>query len=93
MKHVYPVGVIVCLEKNQIGVRVLGWPAIETRFFIGRKLRLKSRGNFLREIGLNSEDVGQIAIIIFRPNMFVVVGVDQLHIHPHAIADAANAAF
>ncbi len=92
-KHVPPVGVIVCLDEEQIGVRILGWPVIEPRFFIWRKFRLKSRGNFLREIGLDGEDVGQIAVVIFRPNVLVVVRVDQLHAHSDAIADPTDAAF
>src|SRR2546423_6709220 len=57
-KHVRPVGVIVRPDEEQIGVRILGWPAIETCFFIWRKLCLKSRDDFLREIGLNGEYVG-----------------------------------
>jgi hypothetical protein len=93
VKHFPLAGVIVCLNEEQIGVRILGWPVIETRFFIRRKFRLKSGGNFLREIGLDGKDVGQIAVVIFRPNVLVVVGIDQLHVHAHPIADAANAAF
>ena len=86
-------GIIVRLDKEQIGFRILGWPAIEARFFVWRKFCLKSGGDFLREIGLNGEDISQIAVVIFRPNVLVVVGVDQLHVHAHAIADAADAAF
>ncbi len=93
MEHLRSIGVIVCLNKEQIGVRVLGWSPIETRFFVWRKFRLESGSNFLREIGLDGKDVGQIAVVIFRPNVLVVVGIDQLHVNPNAIADAANAAF
>ena len=50
-------------------------------------------GNFLREVGLDGKDIGQITVVIFRPDMFVVLGVDQLHIHPHAISLAPHAAF
>ena len=30
----------------------------------------------MREIGLNGENIGQITIVIFRPNVLVVGGVD-----------------
>src|SRR5438105_12918468 len=93
VKHLRSIGVIVCLNEEQIGVRILGWPLIETRFFIGRKFRLESGSDFLREIGLDGKDVGQITIVILRPNVLVAVGVDQLDVDAHSIADAANAAF
>src|SRR5438477_6566246 len=93
MKHLRSIGPIVRLNEEQIGLRILGRPVIETRFFIRRKFRLESGSDFLREIGLNGKDVGQIAIIILRPDMLVVVGIDQLHVHAYPIADAANAAF
>ena len=53
----------------QVGVSgsVSSSTPIETRLLIWRKLCLKSRDNFLREIGLDGEDVGQIAVVIFRP--------------------------
>ncbi len=92
-KHLLAIGVIVCLDEEEIGVGILGWPLIEPCFFIWRKLCLKSRGDFLREIGLDGEDVSQIAVVIFGPNVLVAVCVDQLHAHSDAIADATDAAF
>ena len=47
----------------------------------------------MREIGLDGEDVSQIAVVIFRPNVLVAVCVDQLHAHSDAIADSTDAAF
>ncbi len=93
VEHFSLAGVTMCLDEEQISVWILRRPAIETRFFIWRKLRLKSRGNSSGKIGLDGEDVGQIAVVIFGPNVLVVVGIDQLHVHAHPIADAANAAF
>ena len=81
------------LEKKQVSVRILGWPAIEARFFVGREFCLEGGTDFLREIGLNRKDIGQIAVVIFRPNVLVGVGVDQLDVDAHAIADPANAPF
>ena len=93
LKHVHAIGIIVRLDKEQVSVGILGWPIIESRFFGWGKFCLKSRGNFLREIRLYGKDVSQIAIVIFCPNMFVVVRVDQLHVHSDAIADPTDAAF
>ena len=45
------------------------------------------------EIGLNGKDVCQVSVIIFRPEMLVVHGIDQLHVYTHAIADPADTAF
>ena len=47
----------------------------------------------MREVSLDGKHVGQIAIVIFCPNVLVVVGVDQLHVDTHPIADPAHAAF
>src|SRR6059058_4421792 len=93
VKHLRSIGPIVRLNEEQIGVRILGWPVIEKCFFIWRKFRLESGSDFLREIGLDGKDVGQIAIIILRPNVLVVVGIDQLDVDAYPVADAANAAF
>src|SRR4029453_19277908 len=32
-EHLLAIGVIVCLDEEQIGVGILGWPLIETCFF------------------------------------------------------------
>src|SRR5437667_6351723 len=42
---------------------------------------------------LNRKDIGQIAVVIFCPNVLVVVRVDQLHVHSDAIASPTDAAF
>ncbi len=39
-KHVRSIGVIVRLNEEQIGVRILGWPIIESCFFVRRKFCL-----------------------------------------------------
>src|SRR4029077_11299059 len=84
---------IVRLDKSEIGLAVFRGLAFESRFFRGRKLGLERVGDFLREIGLNGKHIRHIAIIIARPNMLVTVGVDQLHVYPHLVAGAADAAF
>ena len=56
---------------------------------VGESWACSSLRDLLREIGLDRENVRQIAIVILRPDMLVVLGVDQLHIHPHPIARLA----
>ena len=84
---------IVRLDEGEIGLAVLGRLARHLRLLGRRKLRLQFVRDFLREIGLDREDIRQIAVVIFRPDMLVVHGVDQLHVHPHSIPGLAHASF
>src|SRR5207237_5001542 len=77
----------------EVGIWILGRPVIQPRFFVWRKFCLQGGGYFLREIGLDGENVGQIAVVIFRPNVLVVARVDQLHVHSDAVATATDAPF
>ena len=47
----------------------------------------------MRQFALDREHVGQLAIVHLRPQMFVVGGVDQLHVDPHALPFPAHASF
>src|SRR5882724_306298 len=49
---------IMRLDKSEIGLAVLRWPAFHSRFFYRRKLRLERFRNFLSEVGLNRKHVG-----------------------------------
>src|SRR6266581_2248638 len=90
---IWSIGIVVRLDKKQICIGIFCRLAIKLFFFVGREFRLKGRGNFLREIGLNRKNVGQIAVIVFSPDVLVVIRVDQLHAYTHAIASATDAAF
>ena len=46
----------------------------------------------MSKIGLDGKHVGHIAVVIARPNVLVTAGIDQLHVDPHLIAGAPNAA-
>src|SRR5207237_3112725 len=84
---------IMRLDKSEIGLAVLRWAAFHSRFFYRRKLRLERFRDFLGEIGLNRKDVGQIAVVIARPKMFVRGRIDQLHVNANTIPGTAHAAF
>ena len=81
------------LNKEQIRIRILVLALSSRSFSFGGKFCLQGGGNFLCEIGLNRKDVSQIAVVIFCPDVFVVVRVDELNVHPNAIASATDATF
>ena len=76
VEQIHLVGVIMRLDVEEVGICVLGRSVIEPRFFVRGKFCLQCRGDFLREIGLNGKNVSQIAIVIFRPKVLVVAGID-----------------
>src|SRR5438045_3302219 len=50
-------------------------------------------GNRFRNVALNFENVGQLAIVNLGPEMRARECVDQLHIDPHLIVCSLHAAF
>src|SRR6266576_3946095 len=75
-KHIWPGSVVVRLNEEQIRVWILRRSTIDPRFFAWRKLGLQRRGDFLREISLDRKNVSQIAIVVFCPNVLVIVRID-----------------
>ena len=80
------------LYEGKIGFTVFSGLVCHLRLFPRRQLRLERIGDLLGEIALDRKDISELAVVIFRPKVLVVLSVDQLHGHAHAIADAANAA-
>ncbi len=87
------IGEIVRLHKSKVSLAVFGGSLRHLRFFLRRQSGLEGIGDLLRQIALNGEDIGELPVVIFRPQMLVGVGIDQLHVHAHAIADASHTAF
>src|SRR4029077_13292433 len=77
------------IEGGNVGRR----RAFDCDLFTWRKLGLKLLGNRLRDFTLDREDIGQIAVVGFRPEMRFGPRVDQLRVDAHAIARALNASF
>src|SRR5262249_42757484 len=67
---------VVRSNKRQVRFAVLRRFGLEMRLFGWRKFRLEFARDLLSEIGLDREDVGQIAVVIVRPKMLVGSGVD-----------------
>src|SRR5205823_928734 len=57
------------------------------------KLRLELIGDSFCDLALNSENVGQIAIVSLRPEMRIGARIDQLRVYSHAIANTLNTSF
>ena len=86
---------------REVGSRVM--PRFEQRF-VRRKARrvsgglrdelhLQRTGDRLGDVVLNGEDVDQLAVVAFRPQVIAVLGVDELRRHAYAASRAADAAF
>src|SRR5438874_6748708 len=58
-----------------------------------RKLRLELISDRFCDLALNSENVGQIAIVSLRPEMRIGARIDQLRVYSHAIASTLNTSF
>ena len=50
-------------------------------------------GDRFRDFALNSENIGQIAIVSLRPEMRIGARIDQLRVYSHAIASTLNTSF
>ena len=50
-------------------------------------------GDRPRDLLLNGEDVGELAVVILGPDMRAVVGLDELRGDAHAVAGLAHRAF
>ena len=68
------------LHEREIGLAVLRRLARHLRLFARRKLGAQLVRDLLRQIGLDREDVRQIAVVILRPDVLVGYRVDQLHV-------------
>src|SRR5438552_1840820 len=78
---------VVEIEGCEIGSR----PALNGQFLSGRNFGVKLLSDFLCDLTLDCEDVVQVAIVLFRPDMGVGASVDQLRIDMKPAAGLACA--
>src|SRR5438128_5696813 len=89
----------VFLQKNIIGARIQiksneipSRLALNGLFLSGCNFDMKLRGDFLRDLALDCEQVIQIAIVLFDPDMGISPRIDQLRIQMKMCAGPADAA-
>src|SRR4029434_849515 len=67
---------IFCSKVEIVGTQVRRGPLADCTLFRWRQLGLKLIGDFLGNLTLDGEDVGQLAVIFLDPNMRVIAGID-----------------
>src|SRR5262245_38039085 len=86
-KKIFGVGVEIkrsdIRRRRLFNSTLLGW----------RKLRLQLVGDGFCNLALDSENVGQIAIVRLGPEMCIGARIDQLRVYSHTIANALNTSF
>src|SRR5947209_6436110 len=65
---------ISSLKKKVVGSQVLRRRRFDTRFFLSGELRLKTADDCFGDVTLNTENIRQIAIVLFAPNGCVGAG-------------------
>src|SRR5436190_14019627 len=65
----------------------------DSLLFGASERRLELIRDRTRHFSLNSKKIVELAIVAFRPNVFVCSRADQLHVDVHSICDFLNAAF
>ena len=82
-------GAMIKIERIEISC---GWSS--NGHFLGRRdFDVKALCNFLRDLTLKREDVFQIAIVFFRPDVRLSASVDQLSINVQPGTCFAHTAF
>src|SRR5437763_17091805 len=88
-----------CSRKHMTGARIesesdeiAGRPALNRQSLSSRDFGVKLLSDFLRNLALDGEQIVQIAIVLFRPDVRVRARVDQLRVHMKPGADSPNTA-
>src|SRR5207244_1918757 len=88
-----------CPRKHMTGARIeiesdeiTGRPPLNRQFLSRRDFGVKLLSDFLRDLALDGEQIVQIAIVLFGPDVRVRARVDQLRVHMKPGADSPDAA-
>src|SRR5439155_23566868 len=82
------IGARIKIESNEIPSRL----ALNGLFLSGCNFDMKLRGDFLRDLALDCEQVIQIAVVLFHPDVGIGPRVDQLRVQMKMRAGPADAA-
>ena len=58
--------------------------------FARRKIRFQGFRDLLRDLALNCQNILELTVITFRPEMRVGIGINQLHIHPNFVTGSLH---
>ena len=81
------------LHESPVSLAVFGRLAFHPLLFAWRQFCPQLIRDLLSEICLNRKNISHIAVVIVGPDVFVGVGVDQLHVHAHFVSRSAHASF
>ena len=70
-----------------------GRPRRNRASFRASECRLQSFRDFPGDIAFNLKNIIELPIVALSPEMRVVLGIDQLHMHSNLVAGFAHAAF
>ena len=85
-----PAVIGVRLQIELVSFVVRGWPLFNAMDFVWRKFRFELICYLLRQRALDCKRVGEITVVLLRPNVAVVDSVDQLNDEPHTIAGPSH---
>src|ERR1700756_2925010 len=66
---------------------------LDRLLFLGKELHLKSVHNSFRNLVLNLEDVGEIAVVALSPDVVASKPVNQLRVDPDSATRLSDTAF
>src|SRR2546425_1902725 len=81
------------LQIADVGRNVFSCSRIQPILLLLKKLQFQRLGYLLCYLSLDRKDIVQLAIVILRPDVFFVFGVDQLDRHAYALSRHANTTF
>src|SRR4029077_14143815 len=84
---------LLCAKIKIIGGEVLCRSLLDRCFLLWRELGLELIGDHLRNLALNCKNIGQVAIVDFRPFMSICARVDSLRVDADLSASTLHAAF
>ena len=65
-----------CSEIEIVGSEVRSGALVDRSLFLWRKFRLKLVGDFFGNFALDGEDISQVAVLFFSPDMCVIAGIN-----------------
>src|SRR5262245_11294415 len=85
--------ILACHQVIVVGLDAFGAATLDRLPFAGEEFELQRCDDGLRNLVLDGENVGEIAVVAFGPDMIPGRAVDQLRTDADAASGLAHAAF